>query len=90
MANKTTPKSMRMGYELRINRSGENGARNWDRVGGTFSSTEAASDYKKKKYPTVTKYVVMGVRVSAPDKDQPRFMSVSEKLEPKKGASNER
>lgn len=88
MANKTTPKKIKMGYELRINRSGEAGEKNWDRAGGTFPSTQAASEYREKKYPNIKKYIILGIRVSAPDKDQPRYMSSSEKPETKKGSNN--
>lgn len=89
MANRTTPKKIKMGYELRINQSGEKGQKNWLRVGTLFGSTAAASEYRARKYPKVTKYIILGVRLAAPDPDQPRFMFAPEKKEEqKKGTHN--
>lgn len=75
-----------MGYELRINRTGQKGDAYWERV-GLFNSSQEASDYRNSKYPTITKYTILGVKLSAPAKENIKFMFVTQK-EAKKGGTH--
>lgn len=68
-----------MGYELRINRTGVQGASNWTRVGGLFASLLEANEYRKKNYLNVEKYFIAGINLSAPDKIRKRFQFAVEK-----------
>lgn len=86
--NKTVPKKMKMGYELRINQTGVRGEENWKRVGTLFGSSQEASEYRARKYPNVQKYTIMGVKVSAFPKVRERYMFVTEKSEKKGGTHN--
>lgn len=79
MSNKSSTKTMKLGYELRINRSGKSGEENWERVGPLFSTTLSASEYRESKYPNVLKYVILGVKINNFPKVKERFMFVSEK-----------
>lgn len=86
--NKSVPKKMRIGFELRVNPSGEVGESKWIRVGNLFNSVNEAAEFRAKKYPNVTKYLIMGVKTTALPKIPARYTVASEKSETKKGTQN--
>lgn len=63
--NRTTQKRKKMGYSLRINRTGQSGLKHWERVGFLFYSSLDASKFRELRYPEVQKYSIAAIRVDA-------------------------
>lgn len=57
------PKKEKVGYALRINRSGEAGADNWERVGFLFGTSLEADKWRKAHFPKIGKYSIYAIRV---------------------------
>lgn len=63
MANRTVAKKKNYGYMLLINRSGEKGERNWNRVGeAVFGSKYEAETYRAKHHANM-KFLVKGINL---------------------------
>lgn len=65
MARKTTPKKLKLGYKLEINRTGKPGAKNWERVGCLFGTSLEGSAFRERHHADVKIWRVSAVRVSA-------------------------
>lgn len=57
-------KIQKMGYRLKINRTGEDGAAHWESVGELFKSRHQARLFKDRYHPTVKRSTITGVRVN--------------------------
>ena len=56
-------KVRKVGYALRINRTGESGESNWEKV-GVFTSRYEAQTERDTKYANVKRATITGVRVN--------------------------
>ncbi len=61
---KAKQKTKKMGYRLKINRTGAPGAKNWEQVGFLFPTTYAANKFRRDSYPQVKAAIVEGVRIN--------------------------
>lgn len=62
MSNRTKQKRRKLGYALFIKRDT---AAKYERVGFLFDCSREAAEYREQHYPTVTKWSIQAVRVSA-------------------------
>ena len=62
--NRTKQITKNIGWHLRINRSGERGSVNWERVGFVFNSKYEAEQFLKSRYPAVKSYTITGVNIN--------------------------
>lgn len=65
MSNRTVPKKVKMGYGLFINRTGEKGNAAWERVGFLFNSANDANMWREANHPSVSKWRIQTIRISA-------------------------
>lgn len=81
--NKSTQKKLHMGFELKINRTGQKGSENWVRVAGIFPSISTAKKYCFLNHENLAEkqIQVMGLYVEAIPKFKHRFHSSLSKKE---------
>lgn len=63
MKRQNVVENQRFGYRLTINRSGQPGSVYWEKVGYLFTTSHEADEYRKLKYPDITKWTIQGVRL---------------------------
>jgi hypothetical protein len=57
-------KTEKVGWALRINRTGETGLDAWEAAGSTFLTRNAALAYRNRHYSYIAKYTITGIRLN--------------------------
>lgn len=64
--NRTIPKRKKMGYALFIKRTDSKTVlTQWERVGFLFTTSKEAGEYRDRHFPSVPKWSIQSVRVTA-------------------------
>ncbi len=61
---RSTQKTKKYGYRLRINPTNQPGKDNWRDVGHLFTCSDEADTYRQKHHSEAKKYSIVGVRLN--------------------------